>query len=150
MKTNSFIGMLAGWLLAAGASSAAAQSAAPVAARPAGQPVPAQAGTNVIFNALDTDRNGMLSRQEFHAGYPGLVRAIAVELRLREQFQALDADHSGAIEADEFAGLELVKRAGKAAPALARFDSSRDLKLDFAEYLAAVRQLSATPASDKK
>lgn len=129
-----------------------AQTAAPTAeSRTA---VPAQASTRgieSIFNALDTDKNKGLSLKEFQAGYPGLARGVALELRLRDQFHALDANRSGAIESIEYANLELVKRAGKPAPPLSAFDADKDQKLNFAEYLAALRQLSAAqPAAPAK
>lgn len=142
MRTNTFTAIVAGLLMAAAA--AVAQAAVPAAGT---QP---QDGTGAIFAALDTNKDGTLSRQEFQAGYPGLARAIALELRLREQFQALDADHSGAIEAGEYANLELVRRAGKSAPALAGFDANHDQKLEFAEYVVAVRRLATRAAAGKK
>jgi Ca2+-binding EF-hand superfamily protein len=109
----------------------------------------AQAETKGPFAALDANQDGALSAQEFQAGYPGLVRAIEIELRLRDQFRALDADRSGAIESGEYARMTLVQRAGTTAPALARFDANHDQKLDFAEYLTAVRALAAPAASRK-
>ena len=103
----------------------------------------AQAAPSGPFDALDTNHDGAVSRPEFQAGYPGLVRALTLDLRLRDQFQALDADHSRAIDPAEYAHMALVQRAGRAAPALARFDANHDQKLDYAEYLAAVRTLAA-------
>lgn len=148
MNTNVFFSVAAGLLLMMGTSLAAAQTAAPDPGRPAGRRAPA--ATDAAFTALDTSKDGMLSRQEFQAGYPGLTRVVALEFRLRDQFQTLDADKSGAVEAGEYANLELVKRAGKSAPALSGFDANRNQKLEFAEYVAAVRQLSARTASEKK
>jgi hypothetical protein len=101
------------------------------------------AGSDAVFKALDTDGNGLLSRQEFQAGYAALRRAITVEARLHEQFRAVDADHDGSIDAGEYARLVLVVRLGKAAPPLSMFDVDRDQKLGFAEYVAAVRHLAA-------
>lgn len=126
--------------LPAGAQTAAAPTAGPRAAIPAQAPA---RGIETIFNALDTDKSKTLSLQEFQSGYPGLARGVALELRLRDQFQALDANRSGAIESTEYANLELVKRAGKPAPPLGAFDADKDQKLNFAEYLVALRQLSA-------
>ena len=94
------------------------------------------------FAALDANHDGVVSKAEFQAGYPGLVRAITLDLRLRDQFQALDADHSGAIDPTEYVRMALVQHAGPTAPTLARFDANRDGKLDFAEYLTAVRTLA--------
>lgn len=94
------------------------------------------------FATLDANHDGAVSRAEFQAGYPWLVRTIALDLRLRDQYQALDADHSGAIESGEYARMTLVQRAGPAAPAFARFDGNGNRKLEFDEYLVAVRQLA--------
>lgn len=116
------------------------QAAEPAASRPA----------IMVFDALDTDKDGMLSPQEFQTGYPGLVNAILFELRLRDQFQVLDTNKSGAIEADEYANLELVKRLGQSAPAMSEFDANKNQKLEFAEYEATVRQLTARAASEQK
>jgi hypothetical protein len=109
-----------------------------------------QSASDAYFKALDTDHNGALSPQEFHAGFLGLQRAIAVQIGLREQFRAVDTSHDGALDAGEYARLVLVRRLGKAAPALSGFDADRDQKLDFAEYVTAIRRLAAlqkTPAA---
>jgi hypothetical protein len=115
---------------------ATAASAAPTAA-----PAPSTA----IFAALDANHDGAVSAQEFAAGYPGLQRAVALGIRLREQFGTVDTNHSGAIEDGEYAGLVLVRQAGASAPLLATFDANADHRLDFAEYVALVRKLAAAP-----
>jgi hypothetical protein len=94
------------------------------------------------FKALDTDRNGVLSPREFQAGYAGLQRAIAVEIRLAEQFRTVDGNHDGSVDDGEYARLVLVARLGKAAPSLSTFDANGDRKLGFGEYVAAVRRLA--------
>lgn len=109
----------------------------------AGPVAPVGGGSAEVFNTLDADRNGSLTPQEFQRGYAGLRSAIALEVRLREQFQSIDADRDGALDAGEYANLALVKRAGQAAPGLAAFDASKDQKLQFGEYLIAVRTLLA-------
>jgi hypothetical protein len=131
--------------LFSGTPAVAAQTVPSAATRPAS----AQAAG--VFEALDTNKDKALSLQEFQTGYAGVQHAIAREVRLREQFRTIDADHNGAIEAVEYTNLVLVKRAGKAAPALSAFDADKDQKLGFAEYVAAVRQLSALhPATAMK
>lgn len=106
-----------------------------------GHSAPAMDGSSKVFAALDVDHDGDLSPEEFRKGYSGLRQAIALEVRLREQFQAIDADRSGALDAAEYASLALVKRAGQTAPGLPAFDANKDQKLEFEEYLAAVRAL---------
>jgi len=104
---------------------------------------PMTGGGSKVFAAMDANHDGNLSQEEFRKGYPGLRQAIALEVRLREQFQAIDADRSGALDAGEYAGLALVKQAGQNAPGLSAFDADRNQKLEFEEYLAAVRALFA-------
>lgn len=104
---------------------------------------PTADGSSKAFVALDTNHDGNLSQEEFRKGYAGVRQAIALEVRLREQFQAIDADRSGALDAGEYANLTLVKQAGQAAPDLSAFDANRNEKLEFEEYLAAVRALFA-------
>lgn len=111
----------------------------------------AEATPGPVFESLDTDHNGQLSPQEFRAGYPALQKAIALEVRLREQFRSVDADRSGALEAGEYGSLVLVRQAGAAAPALAKFDADGNGSLSFAEYVAVVRALApkAAPTAGK-
>lgn len=97
-----------------------------------------------MFAAWDRDRNGALSPAEFRDGWSGLRRQLALA-QLRAQFQRVDADRSGAIDADEYAGLALVREAGKAATPLATFDANRNQRLEFDEYLRLVQQ-RARPA----
>ena len=126
--------------LAAGLCSALPVHSAPAAAAPA---------DGTVFDALDTDDDQQLSRQEFQAGYASLQRTFEVERRLREQFRSLDADRSGALEAGEYGQLVLVRKAGAKAPPHAAFDADRSGGLGFGEYLAAIRALAgitgATP-----
>jgi hypothetical protein len=131
-------------LAALGLALAAAGSAG--AQAPAKPPI---AAADAAFALLDADRDGTVSRAEYRAGHARLQQAIAAELRLLDQFRALDTDRSGALEAREYASLALVKRAGLAAPSLSTFDRDADAKLGFGEYLVAVRALAATPAATR-
>ena len=116
------------------------------------QAAPAAGGNAVeaIFARWDTDRNGLLSRDEFSKGWAEQARTArraameAVQEGLREQFQAIDANDDAAIDAGEYPGLMLVRRAGDDAPALATFDANRDGRLQFDEYLQLVRRMAAT------
>lgn len=100
-------------------------------------------GSSKVFAAMDANHDGHLSQEEFRKGYAGLRQAIALEMHLREQFQAIDADRNGALDAGEYADLALVKQAGRTAPGLSAFDANKNQKLEFEEYLAAVRALFA-------
>ncbi|HEV8693210.1 MAG TPA: hypothetical protein VGQ93_03340 [Lysobacter sp.] len=140
---------VASLLLFTGSSTAAhaAEPAAPAAATPAAT---AQASPPRLFDTLDVNKDQVLSRQEFQSGYAGLQRLIAMQVRLREQFGALDENRSGGIDASEYANLELIKSQGKAAPSLIAFDADHDRKLNFAEYTTLVRKLATTQSSAKK
>jgi hypothetical protein len=132
-------------LLVSGGMAMAAHAAE--AGNPAG---PATTAVPGLFDTLDANKDRMLSRQEFQAGYAGLQRLVAMQARLHEHFGVLDANRSGAIDASEYANLELIRSQGKAAPALSTFDADHDQKLDFAEYTALVRKLATTrPPSEK-
>jgi hypothetical protein len=137
-----------------------AQSAKPaVAAKPTiavGEPDPTahrlhpqqeqqEPQVEAVFKAWDVDHNGSLSKQEFVAGWRQL-REGAVVQRLHAQFNTLDADKSGALDAHEYAQMQLVKRAGTSAPSFSSFDANRNGRLEFAEYVNVVRQLTARSA----
>ncbi len=62
------------------------------------------------------------------------MQASMVDRRLHAQFNAVDANKDGAIDAGDYAKLLLVKRAGASAPPLATFDANRNQKLEYAEY----------------
>lgn len=129
-------------LCAASAATSAAPAAATggVATSPLAPPATTAAS---IFHAVDANKDGALSPQEFAAGYAAVQRLMTLEIRLREQFGRVDADHGGSIDAGEYARLMLVRRAGAAAPPLAAFDADGNGSLNFAEYVAAIRRLAA-------
>lgn len=103
---------------------------------------PAPSQLDAAFSAWDTDRNGSLSLQEFKAGWIGLRRVGEMQRRLRAQFQVVDIDKSGAIDAGEYARLQLIKRLGKSAPPLSTYDANKNQRLEFPEYLNLVRQMT--------
>ena len=129
-------------------STAQAQPAAKPAARPApaqaARPAPANMAAQVdaTFARWDTNHDNALSQQEFRNGWAGLRNAMMAN-RLREQFNAVDANKNGAIDPSEYGSLYLVKHAGASAPAFASFDANHDQKLDFNEYAALVQRLAA-------
>jgi hypothetical protein len=121
-----------------------ARAAEPAA--PAGSVQP----TTPLFDMLDANRDHVLSRQEFQSGYAGLQRLIVAQVRLREQFGVLDANRNGAIDAGEYANLELIRSRGPAPPPMSAFDIDHDQKLGFSEYATLVRRLATGQASVKK
>lgn len=136
------VGSLSTEARAASPKPAAVQTSAmqPVASQPAATQNPGEQA----FAALDANQDKALSLAEFQVGYARMQQAIAVELRLREQFQSVDSDRSGAIEPAEYDKLALVKRAGALAPTLSTFDGNANRKLEFAEYVAAVRAMATS------
>lgn len=156
MNVSRLSTFIAALLLVAGTSSTAARAASPnpaAAQASAMQPIATQAAAKQnrgeqAFAALDANKDKALSLAEFQVGYARMQQAIAVELRLREQFQSVDIDRSGAIEPTEYDELALVKRAGALAPTLSTFDGNANRKLEFAEYVAAVRAMATSQQAD--
>lgn len=107
-------------------------------------PSPNQPQIDAMFAAWDLDHDGALSREEFRRG-AGNVRTALVDRRLQAQFNAVDVDKNGGIDAAEYASLLLVKRAGTTAPPLSTFDANHDQRLNFAEYTDMVRRLASPP-----
>jgi len=126
--------------VAAGAATAQQQATAPAQqAQAPGQA--AQKGTpvtpEVVFNAWDKDKNKALSIEEFRDGWAEIEMRQTL-VKLHKNFVAMDANKSNAIEANEFANLEVIKRAGAKAPMLTAFDTDKNGKLDFKEYVGMI------------
>ena len=107
-------------------------------AQPASAPQPV--GANEVFARWDKDHNRTLSQDEFKAGWDQ-VQANLLVFKLRENFAAMDSNRNGVLEANEYANLELVKKAGASAPPMSAFDSNKSQGLDFKEYLAFVKSM---------
>ena len=103
-----------------------------------------QASPESIFNDWDKDKNKSLSLDEFKTGWAQLsqqIQARQVIAKLHQNFTAMDKNKSGALEQDEFANLELIKKAGSKAPLLSAFDADKDGKLQFKEYVSLVETM---------
>jgi Ca2+-binding EF-hand superfamily protein len=98
------------------------------------------ASPDAIFAKWDTDKNNALSLEEFKAGWQELQGA-AVLRTLHGNFVAMDADKSNCLESAEYAKLELIKKAGKTAPAMSTFDTDKNGCLDFKEYVGMVNTM---------
>lgn len=133
---------LIGLAVAFAATQACAQQTAVSKPQPQREPA-----VDATFKAWDADHNGVLSQAEFRQGWNAVRRRAEtkVEASLRTQFDKVDANHNGAIDAGEYGNLLLVQRAGKPAPALASFDRNGDQRLQFDEYLALVGRLAVAP-----
>jgi Ca2+-binding EF-hand superfamily protein len=118
------------------AGTAAAQATAPAAAANK----PRVATPDETFALWDKDKNKALSLEEFKAGYQQ-VQAQGAVRKLHQNFVAMDKNKSKAIEQDEFANLELVKKAGSKAPTFSSVDSDKNGKLDFKEYVSLIETM---------
>lgn len=126
------VGLLLALASAAPASAQSSMSARPAA--PAAASAQAQAANpQMMFDRWDTNKNKALSFDEFDAGWKEVQMSMVMR-KLHATFVSMDANKSGGLEANEYANLELVKRAGKGAPMLSFFDTDKNGKLDFREY----------------
>jgi len=80
------------------------------------------------FNAMDKDRNGLLSREEMQA-----ARQQQMQARASEQFKKLDADGDGALSPQELSA----PREERAAERFKQMDTDGNGKLSEAEMSAA-------------
>lgn len=142
------VAALASMGVAGVASAQAGQGQATPAPKPAAvrpQADGAGAVPERLFEAWDKDRNGVLSQQEFVAGWNGArQRIVTAEHRLQQHFTAADANHDGAIDASEYANLQVVRNAGGKAPPFSTFDANHDQKLAPGEYVAMLRHFAAS------
>ena len=158
MNTIRFRACMASLLLALAPASFAQRAATPSVA--VGEPDPnarrlpshpAQGQqADALFAAWDRNHDGQLSPTEFRDGLQRARGGARAQASLRHQFDALDANHNGAIDPGEYGKLELVKRAGKSAPALPAYDGNHDGRLDFAEYVKLVEALAQQQARADK
>jgi len=116
--------------------SAFAQAAKPAAA-PAAKAAPQAATPEMVFNAWDKDKNKTLSVEEFKAGWTE-IQMRQVVAKLHANFVQMDANKSGALEQNEFANLELIKKAGAKAPMMSAYDADKNGKMEFKEYVEMV------------
>jgi Ca2+-binding EF-hand superfamily protein len=132
-------------LLAAGIAAAVAATltgaafaqAAKPAAAPAGKAAPQAATPEMVFNAWDKDKNKSLSVEEFKAGWTE-IQMRQVVAKLHANFVQMDTNKSGALEQNEFANLELIKKAGAKAPMMSAYDADKNGKMEFKEYVEMV------------
>jgi len=127
-------------LIAAGLAAAVAATltgnamAQAAGAKPAGAGEQKAATPEMIFNAWDKDKNKSLSAEEFKAGWTE-IQMRQVIAKLHQQFVQMDNNKSGALEQNEFSNLEVIKKAGAKAPMMSAFDTDKNGKLEFKEYV---------------
>jgi Ca2+-binding EF-hand superfamily protein len=140
MSNRNNLAALTAALALAFAGAAAAQTAAPAKAGAPAANKPRVATPDETFALWDKDKNKSLSLEEFKAGYQ-MVQAQGTVRKLHANFAAMDKNKSNALEFDEYANLELVKKAGAKAPAMTTFDTDKNGKLDFKEYLGMIEAM---------
>ena len=101
-----------------------------------------QASPDSTFTRWDKDKNKALSLEEFKAGWQEAQTTAALR-KLRANFNAMDANKSGGLEASEYAKLELIKKAGTNAPMMSAFDADKSQALDFKEYVSLINSMVA-------
>jgi Ca2+-binding EF-hand superfamily protein len=119
--------------------SAFAQSAAKPAA-PANGQAPERATPEAVFNTWDKDKNKSLSLDEFKAGWTEIQMRQIIG-KLHQNFVAMDTNKSGTLEQTEFANLEIIKKAGAKAPMMSAFDTDKNGKMEFKEYVEMVNSM---------
>ena len=115
----------------------AAKPAAKPAAAPAAQAAQKAVTPEMVFDSWDKDKNKTLSVDEFKAGWTE-IQMRQVVAKLHANFVQMDTNKSGALEANEYANLELIKKAGAKAPMLSAFDQDKNGKIEFKEYVEMV------------
>ena len=133
MRTGATLALTYGVSLLIGTCAHAQVQATPVAPAAASSP-------EAVFARWDTDHNASLSLAEFKAGLQQVQNANALRA-LHDNFVARDSNKNNAIDVAEYVNLELIKKAGTAAPALSAFDSDKNQRLDFKEYVGLVTAL---------
>lgn len=149
---------LIGLSVALGALLAVCTVSAQTKPAPAAKPGPAPAqnanlekGIDTMFKAIDTDKNGALSFQEFQTAVIAQRRQAQLIQQLQAKFRSADTDKSGTLNIAEFNKLPAVVNSPNPKPAFTTFDSNKDQAIDFREYLMFVQQVTkATPPPPKK
>ena len=152
VRLTATIAVLAGLLTATAALAQQQAGATLPAARPAPQaqpPAQPQAATpDQLFADWDRNKDKQLSLQEFKTGWADAQEAEFIG-RLSLQFRQVDLNHSGFLEASEYANLPVIKRAGGGAPPFATFDVDANKTLDFKEYVMMVQAIMQRGRSAK-
>jgi len=147
MRILTFSTLVVGVLFASPAIQAQTR---PASAAPAQAPArPAVDEATRTFRAWDKNGDSQLSLAEFTEGFRRTRAAAEVAAGLRRQFASIDANKNGAIDANEYTNLVLIKNAGNNAPPLSRFDANGNGKLEFNEYVKLVEALSPKPQAQQ-
>jgi Ca2+-binding EF-hand superfamily protein len=129
-------------LTAAMVAASVAQAQSSPNAQQAGAQGQQAATPDSIFNRWDKDKNKVLSLEEFKGGWQEIQTNNALR-KLHTNFVAMDLNKNGTLEPLEYSNLELIKKAGKSAPPMSNFDTDKNQKLDFKEYVGMINTMVA-------
>lgn len=145
MKAN--YGILFAVLLLAGTQAASAQAtgaAKPAAAKPqaGGKQPDLTQGIDQMFKAIDKDKNGSISFEEFKAAVVAERRQMLIIEQLQGNFRAADTNKNNTLSAAEFNALPVMAKLPAPKPVFSTYDLNKDQAMDFREFLAFVQQVS--------
>lgn len=150
MKTRTrYIPMLLGGLLLASVQTAVAQqpagTAKPAGAKPAaGKQPDITQGIDQMFKAMDKDKNGSLSFEEFKTAVVAERRQMMLIEQLQGNFRTADTNKNNTLNAAEFNALPVMAKLPAPKPVFANYDLNKDQAMDFREFLGFVQQVSKT------
>jgi Ca2+-binding EF-hand superfamily protein len=101
-----------------------------------------EAGIDSMFKAMDKDGNKQLSYNEFKTAVVNERKQMLVIERLRNEFIQLDKNRNSSLDVAEFNAHPGLKSLSGPKPSLSQFDRNADQKLDFAEYVGFIQQMS--------
>jgi Ca2+-binding EF-hand superfamily protein len=101
-----------------------------------------EAGIDGMFKAMDKDGNKQLSYNEFRMAVINERKQLLVIERLRAEFIQLDKNRNSSLDVAEFNAHPGLKSLSGPKPLLSQFDRNADKKLDFAEYVGFIQQMS--------
>jgi Ca2+-binding EF-hand superfamily protein len=120
-----------------------AQTAKPANPASAKQPDITQ-GIDQMFKAMDKDKNGVLSFEEFKTAVVAERRQMMVIEQLQNNFRAADTNKNNTLNLTEFNALPVMAKLPAPKPVFATYDLNKDQAMDFREFLGFVQQISKT------
>jgi Ca2+-binding EF-hand superfamily protein len=133
--------LFASGVLLISSSTSMAQTAKPANPSAAKQPDITQ-GIDQMFKAMDKDKNGVLSFEEFKTAVVAERRQMMVIEQLQNNFKAADTNKNNTLSLAEFNALPVMAKLPAPKPVFATYDLNKDQAMDFREFLGFVQQVS--------